>query len=251
MDQMRIISFGGGVQTVALAVLTVQRIIPSWMRATHAVFADTGGEVPETYACLEMLAPWLEKERVPLAIVSAGNLYDYCLERRILPVAFGQGKTRRRFCTEKFKVRVVNRWLRSQGCKRATVQLGISWDEIQRMGSSKRKWVTNEFPLIDLGLNREDCHEVLRRAGLPEPVKSACFFCPMQDGARWRRLSDRHPDLFELAVQMEEAACARRVELGKKPLYLSYGRRPLREFVLAMDGVAGLDEGECSGYCFV
>ena len=50
---MNIISYGGGVQTAALLVLTAQGKVDN--PATHAVFADTGSELEATYKHVELM----------------------------------------------------------------------------------------------------------------------------------------------------------------------------------------------------
>lgn len=54
--------------------------------------------------------------------------------------------------------------------------LGITIDEIQRMKPSEVAWSRHEFPLIDKRMNRAACSAWLKKAGLPEPPKSACVF---------------------------------------------------------------------------
>ena len=46
----------------------------------------------------------------------------------------------------------------------------------------------------------------LRRAGLPVPPKSACFFCPASKKPEILELRVRHPDLLDRALAIERAA---------------------------------------------
>lgn len=252
---LEIISFGGGVQTVALAILTVQgRIHPP---AEAAVFADTQGEHPATYAYLDMFQPWIEERGLPLIRVTAGSLLNFCLEKRFIPVTYGSANgAGRRQCTDKYKIRPIRRWLRKQVGRRgrAIVQLGISMDESERLHDSGLKWVQNRYPLIELRMTRKDCLRIIRQAGLPDPPKSACFFCPLQNRHRWAMLASERPDLFEIACRMEELACRRRQEIGKSPIYLTGAGRPLRQLFSSDQLLLFPDpyeSEECSGYCFV
>ena len=43
-------------------------------------------------------------------------------------------------------------------------------------------------------------------AGLPQPGKSACWFCPSSTKADIDRLHEEHPDLLARALRMESAA---------------------------------------------
>ena len=60
------------------------------------------------------------------------------------------------------------------------------------------------YPLRDLGYDRVACREIIYRAGLPIPPKSACFFCPAMRQIEIARLRVLDPDLHALAVRMEQ-----------------------------------------------
>ena len=68
---LRILSLGGGTQSCALALMSAAGDID---RLDHVIFADTHGELPETYVYLDYLAPILAAANIPLHIVSAGDL---------------------------------------------------------------------------------------------------------------------------------------------------------------------------------
>lgn len=60
-----------------------------------------------------------------------------------------------------------------------------------------------EYPLIEWGMGRDECHEVIAKAGLPSPGKSACFFCPSSKLHEIRALP---PPLQRRALAMEDGA---------------------------------------------
>ena len=67
MTIRHVLSFGGGVNSAALMVVLIQEGLPF----DEAVFADTGGEVPETYQYLETARRYLGPDHeVPLTVVS-------------------------------------------------------------------------------------------------------------------------------------------------------------------------------------
>jgi 3'-phosphoadenosine 5'-phosphosulfate sulfotransferase (PAPS reductase)/FAD synthetase len=226
MAEITIISLGAGTQSSALAVLAaLGKVTP---RPIAAVFADTGCEWPETYDFLHLLREWLEEHDLPVVVVSAGDMYEFFMSRRLLPVTFGgPGRNGRRQCTDKFKIRPVKRWLRDAGADRARIALGITIEESRRVTPSPDRWITNVYPLVEMGWTRTDCLKFLLGLGFPEPPKSRCWVCPMQPLSAWRILASRHPDLFAKAIALEEAAISRRLELGKPPLTLT-GGAPLR-----------------------
>lgn len=227
MSEITIVSLGAGVQSSALAVLNaLGKVEP---RASVAVFADTGCEWPETYEfLLGHLKPWLEDRGMAVVVVSSGNLYDYCYTRSVLPVVFGDNRVSRRQCTAKFKLQPIRHWLRGMGVRHATVMLGITVEESHRARPSRTRWISNIYPLLEMGWTRRDCARLLLDMGLPIPPKSRCWICPMQPLDAWRLLAVQHPELFERAAALEERAIARRLAAGKEPLTLT-GDRSLRK----------------------
>lgn len=67
------LSFGGGVQSTALMILSALRKngVP---KATAAIFADTQGELPATYAHIKKMQEFGDAHRLPLFITTKGNL---------------------------------------------------------------------------------------------------------------------------------------------------------------------------------
>jgi hypothetical protein len=189
------LSYGGGVNSVALMILLIQEKLP----LDGVVFADSGGEVPETYAYLDTAREYLAPHGITLTVVAKTglNLYDTCMKRQVIP------STLWRWSTRDAKVTPILRHYRSLGTH-VNQYLAIARDEAHRMKDSRVEYVTNIYPLIERKLTRDDCVQIITDAGLPLPPKSACFFCPFSSVSRWRWLYDEHPDLFEKAMVLEE-----------------------------------------------
>jgi len=193
------ISFGGGVNSVALTVLLVNE---GWRGPI--VMAATGAEWPEAAAYVERFErDWLRPRGLHVEHLGAewrGNSFDnglaaYCEAHASIPGSF------KRWCTSEYKWRPINRWV---DVHNITVQhLGIAADESQRCPDASR-------PLCERGITRAGCIEIIRREGLDVPRKSACWCCPFQTRAEWRELWERHPDLYERAARLEERATERR-----------------------------------------
>ena len=66
------------------------------------------------------------------------------------------------------------------------------------------KW----YPLMEWGWYREDCIRAIEAAGLPQPGKSSCFFCPSMKEQEIIALREQHPDLFRRACALEDNAQA-------------------------------------------
>jgi hypothetical protein len=243
-----VLSYGGGVQTVAMGRMIIAGELPP---PDLIVFADTMNERRKTYEAIEReYAAITASGLVECVRVSGGNLKDH--GGKMLPVynvniSTGELGRWNTVCSERFKTRIVNRELRRRGWKRAEVWLGLSLDEVRRVKPNPRKWLTNRWPLIELNMRRADCENVLRRYELPI-VKSACKFCPNACGPA--ALASLEPD--ELAETIAFDAAIRNV----RPGYLSYihdSHRPLSE-VVADDSLQtnlfDREEDECGGVCF-
>jgi hypothetical protein len=138
------------------------------------------------------------------------------------------------------------------------VGLGISLDEFQRvkpnMDPDTMDWKENVFPLIDLRMTRQDCINVIKKAGLPVPPKSSCYFCPFHRLSVWQEMRQKQPDLFWKAAALEETINKRREMLGKDKVWLTRKLVPLA--LATTDLVQGSlfeDEDEVcdSGYCMM
>ena len=64
------------------------------------------------------------------------------------------------------------------------------------------KW----YPLMEWGWDRAACLQAIEDAGLPQPGKSSCFFCPSMRAEEIIYLRDHHPDLFRRAIALEDNA---------------------------------------------
>ncbi len=195
MGTRHVLSFGGGVNSVALMILLIRDGLP----LDEVVFADTGGEVPETYEYVKIARQYFAEHGIPFTVVSkrGESLYETSWRRRVFPSAIW------RWSTRDFKVTPIHRHYRESG-GHINQYLAIAWDEIIRMKDSRVDYVTNLYPLIDRRITREGCVEIIEDAGLPIPPRSACFFCPFNSVERWQWIHENHPDLYEKAIALEE-----------------------------------------------
>lgn len=111
-----------------------------------------------------------------------------------------------RQCTEKYKIRAVMKMLREDygaTYKNPIGQwLGITTDEFTRMKVSPVKASVLMYPLIDLGMSRDDCIEYCEDEGYPVPAKSACIGCPYHSNKTWNTLT---PEQIEDVAEYEES----------------------------------------------
>jgi hypothetical protein len=57
------------------------------------------------------------------------------------------------------------------------------------------------YPLREWGWDRDECKRQIDAAGLPVPVKSACFFCP---ASKQDEIHGLPSDLYQLSATMED-----------------------------------------------
>lgn len=260
---MRAMSFGGGVQSTAMLVLAARKEIDF----PTALFANVGddSENPDTLAYIANHSrPYAEShgiEFVELRKIRRDGRPETILQwldrtqKTIgIPMRMENGAPGNRTCTYQFKITVIRQELKRRGASPknpASVALGISMDEWQRMRDSGHDAYKNEYPLIDLGLTRQDCVGVITEAGLPVPPKSSCWFCPFTKLGDWRAMRREHPDRFESASALEQKLNERRAAIGKDRVYLTYRAVPLAQAVGEYDQMDLFDEVSCdiAGHC--
>jgi hypothetical protein len=246
----RVVSFGGGVQSHTIMALDVLEGRPSPYAAY--VMADVGhdSEHPDTVEYIERYTkPFAAKHGINLVFAQKTTRgigpetllsFAYRTERSIpLPMyLMPNGAPGNRTCTTDFKVKVVDKWIKTTlGNVQAIVALGFTVDELRRARVirwdnkyGKRNlgfWKRFEYPLIDRRLSRSHCATVLAKVGLPLPPRSACWFCPFQKREQWQALRDTHPDLWQAAIKLERAMNDKRRMLGRDDMYLHRDLKPL------------------------
>ena len=219
-----VVSFGGGVNSTAMLIGMVDR----GERPDAIVFADTGGEKPQTYAFVDKFREWLVSNGLSLTVVAYSSksdsplgvdfacgsahksLEDECLTNGTLPSkAFGFGG-----CSVKWKRQpmdkfvdqfqpAVEAWARGEKVCRS---IGIHAGETRRGKIPDDDKYTYRFPLREWGWGQAECENAIVGAGLPVPPKSACFFCPAMKKPEVISLAKDHPELFQRAVAMEQNA---------------------------------------------
>ena len=192
-------SFGGGVNSTAM-------LIGMWERGERVdliLFADTGGEKPHTYAHVLDMSEWLVAHGLP-AIVTVraslpsdkAGLEDYCLSHGTVPsIAFGY-----KSCSIQYKARPQDRYLKDMGIVSTSRLVGYDADEPHRA----KPFDGYRYPLIEWGWGRDECIEAIDRAGMKQPGKSSCFFCPSTRKRDVMELRRVYPILAARAVAMEK-----------------------------------------------
>jgi hypothetical protein len=232
-----ILNYGGGTNSTAVAIGLHQRGI----RPDLVIFADTGGEKPETYRYLEIFNDYLKSVDFPeLTIVrhttlkGQTSLEQKCLEGQTLPaVAYGF-----KSCSSDWKRHPIdkftNNWQPAKDCWKTSGRivkiLGYDTGEERRATRTEDKKHTFWYPLIEWDWSRDECIKAIVKAGLPLPGKSSCFFCPSQNKAEVLKLKSKHPSLFERDLAIESAAASNPISPSKTGLGRSFSWAAISDY---------------------
>lgn len=247
------ISLGWGVQSFTFTAMSA---LDEAEPIDYAIFSDTTYERKATYLFAKKWSPWLIDHGIKLITVtnqgkqsgildSAGNC---SLAAFNINQQGGQGQLRKQ-CTTKWKRAPIRRWLQANRHGKPVIEFkGISTDEAERMKPSDVKYITTRWPLIEMGMSRNDCKIWLLAHNLEIPPKSACAHCPYHTKEEWIEISN-NPDDFANAIKVDNLI---RDNKDNYQLFIHRARKPLVEvnFKKEADQLSLWGE-ECDGLCGV
>jgi 3'-phosphoadenosine 5'-phosphosulfate sulfotransferase (PAPS reductase)/FAD synthetase len=190
-----VLGISGGKDSSALAIHMRDKV-----PQMEYFFCDTGAELPETYDFLNKLEAALGKK---IARLNATRDFDHWMQvyQGTLPSAS------MRWCTKNLKIKPLEEWL---GDDPAISYVAIRADENRLGYVSTKPNITAVFPFREDGIDLDGVNEILDQAGIGLPAyyewrtRSGCYFCFFQRKHEWVGLADRHPDLFERALEYED-----------------------------------------------
>ncbi len=249
-----ILSSGGGTQSACIIALVIQGRLP---RPDGIAIVDTEREHPAVWRYHdEVIVPELAKialtiHRIPKSQFATSDIWSTNEKHLLLPVyRLGGGKASN-YCSNQWKLRVLDRFWRSRDIPTDHQRrwIGFSLDEANRCLKMREgedyKAGRIRFPLIeDVPLNRNQAIKVVRDMGWPEPPRSACWMCPNHTENEWRNLKIDEPEAFLKAVELE-----REVRLKEPASFFHKSCVPLDEVDFGNEG--DLFRPCDSGMCFV
>ena len=191
-----ICGISGGKDSSALALYLRDRV-----PEMEYFFCDTGAELPETYEFLTRLEVILGK---PIARLNSERGFDHWFEvfRGALP------SPQMRWCTKVMKIKPIEAWI---GDEPAVSYVAIRADEANRKGYiSTKPNIESRLPFVEDGIDHDGVMKILDDAGIGLPdyyewrTRSGCYFCFYQRKAEWVGLAERHPELYERAIAIEQ-----------------------------------------------
>ena len=270
MKEVNVLSFGAGVQSTALALLSGNQktSIPVF---DFGIFSDTGAEPDSVYDCLEKV-----KKHASFPIITA--IHKKGLKHSIheakqtgsgfVGVPFFTKKENgsigmlRRQCTNHYKIQPVHKEIRKQlGYTKGqhvkhtvNVFIGISRDEMTRMTTPQHKWMNHVYPLVQMEWTRSHCLDFLKKEWKHKVGKSSCTFCPYHDNQAWREMKNNDPNSWNEALMIDETI-RNGFQHTKESLYLHRLGVPLKtidfDAILARqdDQIDFGFQEECEGMC--
>ncbi|GGO42491.1 phosphoadenosine phosphosulfate reductase family protein [Streptomyces lasiicapitis] len=190
-----VLGISGGKDSSALAIYMRDRV-PDM----EYFFCDTGAELPETYEYLNRLEAALGK---PIERLNADRDFDHWMEvyQGTLP------SPQMRWCTKNLKIKPLEEWV---GDDKVISYVAIRADENRLGYVSTKPNIDAVFPFREDGIDKDGVMRILDEAGIGLPgyyewrTRSGCYFCFFQRKHEWVGLKERHPDLYDKAVEYEE-----------------------------------------------
>jgi hypothetical protein len=253
-------SYGGGVQSAALAALMVQGRV---LKPDLIAISDTEREKTAVWNYLDnvvhpaLRSMGLEIVRVPKSEYAREDLWEDWGNKNepqmLMPVfiANSDGSTGRlkSLCSSRWKRRVMQRWLRKQGVKECDAWIGFSLDEMRRVRTSDERWYQYRYLLIfDFPMRRSECIQVIESVGWPPAPRSACWMCPNREDEEWADMKRNWPGDFAKAVELE-----REMQKQRPDFFLHRALKSLD--VIDFEGtqlsmLRGESENSCTEGCF-
>ncbi|MFK0114385.1 phosphoadenosine phosphosulfate reductase family protein [Streptomyces sp. NPDC090994] len=190
-----VLGISGGKDSSALAIYMRDRV-----PEMEYFFCDTGAELPETYEYLNRLEAALGK---PIERLNADRDFDHWMEvyQGTLP------SPQMRWCTKNLKIKPLEEWV---GEDKVISYVAIRADENRLGYVSTKPNIEAVFPFREDGIDKDGVMRILDEAGIGLPgyyewrTRSGCYFCFFQRKHEWVGLKERHPDLYDKAVEYEE-----------------------------------------------
>ena len=243
-----ILSMGGGMESSATLGLTLFDPRFQALKPDLVIFANLGSEWKETYAHLKFLEDICKKRGIEyvelIPEVFRGKklfgenrkytkLIDYLMDVKAVP---GKAPNGKRLCTELFKVKAIQDYLKERfPGEDLVVLIGFGSDEknrIQRGENTVPGW-TNRFLLDEADMCRCRSIEYHRKIGWPVPRRSGCGFCPFAKKIDFQVQAEVYPEEWELTVALERNN--RRFNDPEKPFYMVAANKPVDEWIKTKD----------------
>lgn len=270
---MKILSFGAGMQSTALALMSCENakadsappfpLVPIY---DDVVFCDLGMEPPWVMEQVEFTRKACEWAGIHFKVIESPLYADFIKnfgERRAISIPWwtlgddGHKSRMPRNCTIDYKVDAISkyvRWellgykkgqrLRDEDKKAHEMHMGFSYEEKKRCKESPNPMFVNKFPLVEMGVVRADNYSYIRDVWGLETKASACTFCPFHKNYFFKYLKENLPGEYDRLIAMDELL---RDKTPKPPmnsdLFISRSRKRISDL-----SPEDCDDAECFEY---
>ena len=228
---MKILSFGAGMQSTALALMSCENAASAEPRFPLVpiydvvIFCDLGFEPPWVLEQMEFTRKACADAGIRFEVLPAPLYSDFMRdfgERRAISIPWwtldDAGKKSRmpRNCTIDYKINVISRFVRwellgyrkhqrlkIEDVKAHEMHMGFSFEEQRRCKENPNPMFVNKFPLVDMHLVRADNYAYIRDVWGLETRASACCFCPFHKNYFFEHLKAHESETYSKLVRMD------------------------------------------------
>lgn len=228
---MKILSFGAGMQSTALALMACENSRsqdmphPAVPVYDAVLFCDLGFEPPWVTRQVNFVRDACREADIPFHMLDAPLYQDFVQsfgDRRTISIPWwtlredGHKARMPRNCTIDYKTEVISkfvRWellgyrkgqrLRPEDEKAHEMHLGFSSEEAHRCKENPNRLFVNRFPLVEMGLTRADNYAYIRDVWGLETKASACTFCPFHTNYFYRYLKQKEPEAYRKILALD------------------------------------------------
>ena len=226
--EYHILSLSGGKDSTAL-VFFMRDNMPEIFEKLELVFCDTEHEIPETYAYLNKIELFLNKEITRLK--PKRSFEDILATTNFLP------SHKHRWCTGLLKTNSLERYVKNlkskYGYSKIKLYIGIRSDETFRTKAAGNNPLLPEvFPFVENNIYKNDVENILKNVGIGMSdyykwrKRSGCYFCFYQSCMDWLKLYENHPDLYEKAMKYEYNDCTE-IKNGRMGFNMEYSLKDM------------------------
>jgi hypothetical protein len=204
-----------------------ERVIPAWTQR-----AEAEGQSPQqkcdsgAYHYRLPIVDEYERNEKITARASASCTTNH----KVLPIR----RLMDDLCKAKFGISTRLWYTRMRrGAPKHEVILGIAADEARRaIDTGRPLYEQVSYPLVDMGITKDDESKILQAYGLDWIKKSGCRNCHFQSLGWYAVLKEAHPDEYQRIVDFERVQIDAKIRDGATPMYLQ-GKGPIDEGVTA------------------
>ena len=212
----------GGVSSFIAGLLA--RDVDEW------IYIHVGDQHEDTLRFIEDCERFLSRKITVLRSEKYSCVEDVVRERNFLTSPHGAP------CTCALKKDVRKLWEKQFPDCQFTYVWGFDLAEkarAERMREADKGKYVHEFPLIDRGLSKQDCHAILKLTGIERPLlyrlgfpNNNCIGCLKSGGFTWTLVREYFPEQFAKRAKLEREqghSCLKNMFLDELPD--GYGRK--------------------------